>query len=180
MQNNLAVILLLHYRWNREKLIDQFTESPSEVLAVVGEPIQDDVDVDMEVKPTVKVSLPSPGKSTNGPSSSGGVLKGLKSLRGPYTRKKARRGASPAPSTTAPEPDNLCGVCFDTLADPDGGGVPSMRCGHSFCRDCWGAFLTSKIKDEGQCSIKCMSDKCRASLFEEFIRDIASDDLYDR
>jgi ariadne-1 len=35
-------------------------------------------------------------------------------------------------------------------------------CGHSFCADCWDAYLTQKVMGEGVgATIECMHNKCR-------------------
>lgn len=86
-------------------------------------------------------------------------------------RRRLRQSSDPLPNGT-------CGVCFDELTDLD--ELPRTRCKHNFCRECWSGYLTSSIKSDGQCSIRCMSDQCKALLPEEFMKSVLDVELYKR
>ncbi|KAI5120149.1 hypothetical protein M0805_003636 [Coniferiporia weirii] len=151
VNRGLAMVLLLHYRWNREKLVDLYTDAPARVLCAVGEP-----------KPA-QDQLPAETGDGRSP---------------PKKRLRRCETSQRSPAPPQPEPDNVCEVCFDDLPEPP--NVPATRCGHRFCGDCWRAYLVSKVKDEGQCSVRCMADKCKTALTEDFIAAVADADVYDR
>lgn len=75
------------------------------------------------------------------------------------------------------EPTVVCGVCFDEIR-PD--HIPQVRCGHSFCRDCWSQYLSTKVRDEGTCWIRCMDTNCKATLPKSFIEHITDAGLLER
>ncbi|KAH8117138.1 hypothetical protein DFH11DRAFT_1579466 [Phellopilus nigrolimitatus] len=142
IDRGLALIFLLHYRWDRDKLIESYTDAPARVLNAVGE-------------------LPGP-------------LDYSESVEDKYVsnppNKRLLRSTSP--------PDATCGVCFDDIVEPS--GVPEIKCKHRFCRDCWGGYLSSKVKDEGQCSLRCMAEKCKTALKEDFIQAVVDNEVYYR
>ena len=159
MQRDLSLIFLMHYRWNRDKLIERYFESPSRVLSDVGEPAGD------EEKQALKCEF---GTST-------GITRantnGISGTSSDPPRKRQRR----APSPTAP---NICGVCFDEIAEPS--EIPRIKCKHIFCQDCWSSYLEHNIKSEGQCMIRCMGEKCKVLVPESFIKDHTEEDVCDR
>lgn len=141
----------------------------------IGEPdANDETQCEMEAK----AKVPSQDSVKSNTATPSGIFKGLKSLKNPYSRNKSRPGASPP---SLPEDTGKpCGVCFDPLLGSIDGGPPVMRCGHKFCRSCWEAYLTSKIRDEGQCIVRCMATKCRTTLYQDFMEDISPTDVYAR
>ena len=100
-------------------------------------------------------------------------------------RKRARREPSPETHLPTPPPEPpraVCGVCFDDLQDDgiddagDRSEGRSLRCSHKFCVDCWRSYLSSKIRDEAQCSIRCMEAKCPTAVEESFLRELLMED----
>lgn len=44
----------------------------------------------------------------------------------------------------------------------------NLKCGHKFCRGCWGHYLTQKIVEEGMSkSIACVEPNCEIEVDDE-------------
>jgi len=53
----------------------------------------------------------------------------------------------------------VCPICFEAPSPPN--QLRAMRCGHSFCDDCWGGFLTVALEKGPACvHEKCPQPKC--------------------
>ena len=133
IQSPIVSILLQHFRWNRERLIDRYMDDSAAVLADAGEPD----------------ALPS---SPN-----------------PRPSKRARLDTSSAT-------DFMCAICCDT--EPE--DVVRLRCGHEFCEACWATYVTSKIKEEGQCLFNCMQDGCRTAVDEASLEKLVPAAVFQR
>ncbi|EIN07986.1 hypothetical protein PUNSTDRAFT_135502 [Punctularia strigosozonata HHB-11173 SS5] len=115
-------ILLRHFRWNRDRLLDRFMDSDvADILRAAGEP---------------------------------------------------EHNAANSPTTNL-----TCEICFDTPSPED---TFQLRCHHRFCRECWWCYVTSKIKDEGQCTFGCMKDGCKTIVDEPSVRALVDEPCYDR
>ena len=65
----------------------------------------------------------------------------------------------------------ICPICFDDSPDL----IPlSLDCDHLFCNNCWSAYLTSKISDEGELSIRCMAETCALVAPDTFVQSVLS------
>ena len=118
-QSPIVSILLRHFNWNNDRLIERFFESASRVLKDAGEPASSAENVsDVNPRPAKRVRLESP---------------------------------------FPPPTEYMCPVC----CDDEPSAVFRLRCNHAFCTSCWKDYVTSKIKDEGQCTFPCMHDDCR-------------------
>jgi ariadne-1 len=71
----------------------------------------------------------------------------------------------------------VCDVCCDTPSESD---VYKERCGHKFCNGCWEAYITCKVKDEGQCIVTCMQEGCQTVLEGDTIQSLADAQCYER
>mmetsp|Transcript_18311 Transcript_18311/g.27120 ORF Transcript_18311/g.27120 Transcript_18311/m.27120 type:complete len:948 (+) Transcript_18311:648-3491(+) len=63
----------------------------------------------------------------------------------------------------------FCGICYEEM---EGNNVFSIQCRHSFCRDCWHAFL-DEASDQGNIrflKMKCPQHDCRARLMANEIQ----------
>lgn len=65
---------------------------------------------------------------------------------------------------------NMCLVCYDSLSSPF-----ALRCGHTFCGDCWQYHLETKITSGiNECEAKCMQVGCNCvvphSTFLQFFK----------
>ncbi|KAI0333171.1 hypothetical protein GY45DRAFT_1432668 [Cubamyces sp. BRFM 1775] len=136
LESPIVSILLRHFNWNNDRLIEKFLDSAELVLRDAGEPELEDGVVDMCPPPAKRIRLDSP---------------------------------------SAP-PEFLCGVCCDD--NPP--AVFRLRCQHSFCEPCWQEYVTSKIKDEGQCLFRCMHGDCRTVVDAASIAKLVEPEVYER
>ncbi|KZT34184.1 hypothetical protein SISSUDRAFT_992175, partial [Sistotremastrum suecicum HHB10207 ss-3] len=60
----------------------------------------------------------------------------------------------------------VCDICCMT---PDEGETFKPRCGHEFCKDCWGYYLDTKVT-AGECLIKCMGEACKVVLVDSDVK----------
>ena len=89
------------------------------------------------------------------------------------TRRTTAESARPKSfsSPLANEPF-VCAICFDDSQN----SVSSLDCGHKFCTSCWVLFITGKIREEGECTIRCMATDCTLVAKDSFVREILKND----
>jgi len=65
----------------------------------------------------------------------------------------------PLPDVKTNSEGLVCRICFCDVEPGEALGAP---CGHLFCADCYEAYLSNKLEDEGQAcvSAQCPEDKC--------------------
>ncbi|GBG28256.1 E3 ubiquitin-protein ligase arih1 [Hondaea fermentalgiana] len=95
-------------------------------------------------------------------------------------------------STTQDTPDTslhvtTCAICFENFGVDESNEDPSkeaasLRCGHAFCRGCWTANISCRIRDGKAClCTECMAPGCRERATAAFVRQHAeSDELRER
>lgn len=93
----------------------------------------------------------------------------------PPSSSKSKRAdwpfATRSPSfPTQPEPF-ICPICFD---DPQ--TTHCLSCDHPFCTSCWSAYITSKIRDEGEIAIQCMAEGCSLIASDPFVERVLTED----
>ena len=88
-------------------------------------------------------------------------------------RRSSRQSSLP---TTAPSTKFICPTCCDDAPE----GILALRCGHRFCSGCWGAYLDSKIRDEGECNFQCMESGCSLLVPDSFIKENTDANTADR
>ncbi|THH12787.1 hypothetical protein EW146_g7372 [Bondarzewia mesenterica] len=103
-------------------------------------------------------------------STSAGVSLGppASSSPGPERTRRALRSSKPAPKkleSAAPSEPQICTICFDESQTE----TMTLSCGHAFCTDCWNAYVTSKIREEGEHRIACMADGCGVVCPDTFV-----------
>ena len=91
------------------------------------------------------------------------------------TRRTAAVVEAAAPPSRALAPF-ICPICCaeaptNTLA---------LACGHSFCSDCWSIYVTSKIREEGEFSIRCMATDCSLTVPDTFVQAVSEPSTCDR
>lgn len=130
----------------------------------------------LNVKSGVSLAPPPPIASS---SSSGRISNSRNRPPSSTTNKRTTRRSVAAESagrskaSVTPEPESfVCQICFDESQTES----LSLSCGHKFCKDCWSAFLTSKIREEGEASIGCMAPDCTLIAPDSFIRDALAGD----
>ncbi|XP_027171774.1 probable E3 ubiquitin-protein ligase ARI8 [Coffea eugenioides] len=69
----------------------------------------------------------------------------------------------------------FCGICLenhDCRYDAVG-----IACGHLFCKTCWKTYISTSVNDGRGClMLRCPEPKCRATVGEELIYSLASDE----
>src|SRR5882724_6378965 len=80
------------------------------------------------------------------------------------SRRVTRRSASAAAADTL----FVCPICC-TDAPPT---TLTLHCGHAFCSECWTMYITSKIREEGEFSIRCMATDCSLIVPDTFIQKV--------
>lgn len=93
-------------------------------------------------------------------------------------------GEPPEPPSTRPTKrtrltptEFVCGICCDT---PSADEVFKLRCDHAFCNVCWDMYVTSKVKEEGQCFFSCMQDGCPTKVDDTTVAKFADVAGYER
>ncbi|KAG9010854.1 hypothetical protein FRB90_007571, partial [Tulasnella sp. 427] len=132
--------LLRFMNWNKEKLIDKFMEDPDAVKQKAGI-------ADTPPKFTSPSAAPPPPPPVASSSSSS----------------TPRRSTRSSNKTAAPPPPVVdetwsCPICCCEPELPT--GVMSLECNHPFCTDCWQTYMTGKIREEGEHTIRCMESGC--------------------
>lgn len=148
-QASTASLLLRHMNWNKEKLIEKYMDNADAVTVAAG------------------VALPAP----KSPEPAGRTPSSV--------RRSSRRTTEPKPASrktspridTAPAPF-VCPICFDdgqtdTLA---------LACGHAFCVGCWAAYATSRVRAEGEHTVRCMAEGCALVAPDAFVARALADD----
>ncbi|KAI0373177.1 hypothetical protein BV20DRAFT_962974 [Pilatotrama ljubarskyi] len=133
LESPIVSILMRHFNWNSDRLIEKFLDSAPLILHEAGEP---KLASGMSPPPAKRIRLDSPSAPT----------------------------------------EFMCGVCCDD--DPP--AVFRLRCQHAFCEPCWKEYVTSKIKDEGQCTFRCMHDECRTVVDSESIAKLVEPSVNER
>lgn len=82
------------------------------------------------------------------------------------TRATTKLAHPPKPAT--PKLPFVCPICFDDSGLP----TRALSCGHQFCTVCWTTYVTSKIREESEHSIKCMAEGCGLVAPDAFIRKV--------
>ncbi|KAJ7162284.1 RING-5 domain-containing protein [Mycena filopes] len=141
-----ASLLLRHLSWNKEKLIEKYMDGASAMLVAAG----------------VTMPEPEPASTT----STRGA--GASATRRP-TRKTSAKQASPAPTSKKGDGPFVCPICFD---DTPGVTAPALDCGHAACGACWGAYVRTKIRDEGESTCRCMAEGCALVAPDAFVKQV--------
>ncbi|KAL1721867.1 hypothetical protein EV715DRAFT_248230 [Schizophyllum commune] len=102
------------------------------------------------------VQLPEP-RSTPGPSRT--------------TRSTSRSTSKPTkpPSPKRVNEPFVCPICCDDAADLQ---TKSLACGHTYCSNCWSAYVNEKVRDEGEHTISCMGEGCTLVAPDSFVHSV--------
>jgi ariadne-1 len=148
------MLLLRHMNWNKERLIEKYMDNPAVVNEAAGIPI--------EVNESAR-SSPAPMRSSS-------------SARPPVVipRRQTRRATAIAEAAAATRFG--CPICCTEAPS----STLSLACGHSFCSDCWSIYVTSKIREEGEFSIRCMSTDCSLTVPDTFIKGVSDPSTFTR
>lgn len=77
--------------------------------------------------------------------------------------------------TSRSKPFFQCEICFSTMASWD--HPVMMSCKHSFCKNCWESYLTTKIQDGDAHHILCPAYQCHILVPAELIEKLVSPDM---
>ncbi|KAG6336642.1 hypothetical protein ID866_2449 [Astraeus odoratus] len=66
----------------------------------------------------------------------------------------------------------VCPICFDETQT----SFAALACDHTFCSGCWSTYITSKIREEGEHTIRCMAEGCALVIPDPFVRTALADD----
>jgi len=154
-------ILLNHFRWDKEKLMERYYIGDQEKLFDEAHVIPPH-----NSKPPVRAG----GKKSVGGS-------GVKSSRGADSGKD-----SPQPSTSeggagagsgASRGEILCDICLIGMPETL---MTGLECGHDFCTHCWTEYLTTKIMDEGMGQkISCAAHGCDILVDDATVMKLVTD-----
>uniref|UniRef100_A0AC34FC49 RBR-type E3 ubiquitin transferase n=1 Tax=Panagrolaimus sp. ES5 TaxID=591445 RepID=A0AC34FC49_9BILA len=48
-----------------------------------------------------------------------------------------------------------CYICFDTKS------IVGLQCGHLYCKDCWGSYLSTRFREENEAFPSCIDPECK-------------------
>ena len=166
MQVDTASLLLRHFDWNKEKLIEKYMDNPAAVNASSGI--------------AAPAKSPQSDRSRSPPAQSQfGVRRTTRQSAADKTKFGKTRATLEriSPPVEDPQPF-VCPICFDDTQTE----YRSLACDHKFCSDCWTAYITSKIKSEAEHWITCMAEGCAVVAPDNFIRNCLRDDtaVWDR
>ena len=156
-QPDVSALLLRHFRWDREKLMDGATpprarlpppSRPPALNAGSGTRADYMADPDRVLKLVGIVQ----GDDKSVLHSGDAVLVGGVERAG-----------------GAPLPEIKCLICYDATTQ-----YSALSCGHAYCNDCYRTFLEHKIADEGHNAVfaRCPEDKCPAVVSGRLVRSL--------
>ncbi|EJD52338.1 hypothetical protein AURDEDRAFT_111086 [Auricularia subglabra TFB-10046 SS5] len=148
-----ASLLLRHMGWNKERLMEKYMDNPTAMLEAAG----------------IVVQQPA------GPSQQAPIRTAPSSSR-QATSTVIRRSARRPTADSKALPPVGCLIC----CDENPANMSSLLCNHNFCSDCWAEYLKGKIRDEGECQIKCMAEDCSVLVPDSFIKETCDAAVYAR
>jgi len=142
-------------KWNKERLIEKYMDNASAVTVAAGisPPSQEPAPLAPSRSQTTssstysRLGLRRPTRKSTADSSKSGN----KSNAVAPSKRAAESAAQPA----QPVPF-VCPICFDDTQT----ATLALTCDHPFCTACWHAYITGKIRDEGEHAIRCMAQGC--------------------
>lgn len=122
-----------------------------------------------------KPAVSAPTRSSNNSSR----LSSASSTFGRVTRRAAAGSSKAAkasktldlPIVEDPKPF-VCPICYDDEQTK----TLSLPCDHKYCASCWNAYITNKVRDEGEHAIRCMGEGCGVVCPDPFIKTALEDD----
>lgn len=151
--NTQAQALLAAYRWDKEKLLEEYVENPE--------------------KACLKAKIKFPIISNSGEISSGnGNSTENSSGNGNATENSS--SATPTPSLIERPKEIECSICYCDSEDYS----RLDACGHEFCNDCWRGNLETQITDGKTFDITCMHNGCKELVPEWVVEALVSPKLW--
>jgi ariadne-1 len=73
--------------------------------------------------------------------------------------------------------ENRCSICDIECPESE---LFAMECKHQFCEICWNQYLTMKIQEGQSGEIPCPSYDCGFLVHQDFVRQIVSEDMFEK
>ncbi|KAK7692143.1 hypothetical protein QCA50_003762 [Cerrena zonata] len=156
VEHNVAALLLRYFNWNKERLIEKYMDNASSILIKAG---LEQPEKQPDTRSTRHVQSGSTRRSTRQST--------LDSTKSGISRILER--------VTPPVEDSgsfVCPICFDDTQTE----TTALSCNHKFCKSCWSAYITSKVRTEAEHWITCMAEDCSLVAPDDFIRTALVDD----
>ncbi|GJJ11890.1 hypothetical protein Clacol_006128 [Clathrus columnatus] len=177
LEYDVASILLRHFRWNKERLLEDYMDSPDKVLyeSGGGRPSNNN----FSSQSSVSEEPPTKKTRTVKASRSGPLTAIRSSLRLNAKTKKSKASipqeivGNTSPSTTT------CEICCDTPSDPSS-MMYHPRCGHTFCKSCWRDYTRGKVEDDRIINVACMQESCKTVLLENELKELLDENIFAR
>lgn len=148
-------ILLNHFRWDKEKLMERY---------YIGD--QEKLFDEAHVIPPQHIAAPPP--KFVGKKSVGGV-----GVKGGSRGSSGSEGAAGSSQDGAAGGEVLCDICLIPMPV---NAMTGLECGHEFCTICWTEYLTTKIMDEGMGQkISCAAHRCDILVDDMTVMKLVSD-----
>lgn len=160
-----ALMLLVHFRWNEEKVLEQYFADSESAERAAGIDLHD-------ASATSSWFSPQPSDAAGDDAASPpATVFSFASFAAPLSE-RLKNAAASADDTV------VCKVCYD---EPPLKDCFSLGCGHVFCKECFSHFLHNQISEGPTCvSASCPEHKCPQRITEgvylRFLRAAAADD----
>lgn len=154
-------MLLRYMHWNKEKLIEKYMDNSTEVLIAAGaippaKPAETCRSQSSSIRQTLKGTRRQNRRAPTGDSSKSGKNKILERATPPVEENKPF----------------LCPICFDDSQTE----TLELACEHKFCKECWSAYVASKVRTEAECAVACMAEGCAVIAPDSFVRTALGED----
>ncbi|PON70170.1 E3 ubiquitin ligase RBR family [Parasponia andersonii] len=86
---------------------------------------------------------------------------------------------SPIVAQFSPDCTITCGICFESYNNSmsRSSSIVWASCGHPFCRDCYGGYITKSVNDDGPgcLLLRCPDPSCAAAVGDDMIGTLTMD-----
>lgn len=137
--------------WNKERLIEKYMDNASSMSVAAG--------VSTPSRASPSVSGPAPIRS------SGNRRRTIRQTLGTLSATHTSDSPLPYIPTVLKVEPSVCPICFDDSQK----SFLALSCDHSFCVSCWATYITSKIREEGEHTIRCMAEGCALVAPDPFV-----------
>ncbi len=164
-QPEVSSLLLRHFNWNKDKLIERYMENPTGVTDKAGITVTEQSCANQPSSRSQSQSQGGVGATRRAPS-----RRPTAELPKSHKSKILERVSPPPPKG---EPF-ICPICYDDTQKH----TLSLPChpSHKFCTNCWHDYFENKIKAEAEQWITCMAEDCSLVASDSFIRTALGND----
>lgn len=143
-------------------------DNPTKVLVTAGIILPA---ADPQTTPTPARTLSGNSSSSRRPTRSSSKFLSLSTSSSRSSKSSSSPTSMYAPPKSFKKTDEpfVCPICFDDDAKLR---TLSLDCDHAFCSGCWAAYITSKIRDEGEHYIRCMAEGCALVASDTFLQSV--------